>query len=263
MVSFFCAENNYTISVIQYREIQKEEGGVLILFELFQNDSFAIVIRLLVAALLASIIGIEREFKRHPAGLRTHILVGVGSCLMMILSMYGFESFRNTDLNIRFDPSRIPSYVISGIGFIGAGTILVHGRTVKGLTTAASIWIVAGIGLVVGAGMFFEAFLTTIIVVISLWLLARIEPLSEKKFRQQQLFVHVTGSDVSYNDFTKIFDTLHIQVEKVSVEKIKRFDETITTYQFYFRAFQAKKMNTLIHRLQQLTDVIKITSEEG
>lgn len=90
----------------------------------------------------------------HSAGFRTHILVGVGSCLMMLMSLYGFSSLIDTYGNIRFDPARIPSYVISGIGFLGAGTIIVYGGTIRGLTTAASIWTVAGLGLVVGLGMY-------------------------------------------------------------------------------------------------------------
>ncbi len=92
------------------------------------SPEFMIVIkRILLIVLLSGLIGLERESKNHPAGLRTHILVGVGSCLLMLLSIYGFQPFldEHPELN-GFDPSRIPSYVISGIGFLGAGTILVH-----------------------------------------------------------------------------------------------------------------------------------------
>src|SRR5699024_4744058 len=118
----------------------------------FIGDNFETIIsRLLVALVLSGIIGFEREWNNHSAGFRTHILVGVGSCLMMLLSLYGFLNFIDAYDNVRFDPARIPSYVISGIGFLGAGTIIVYGGTIRGLTTAASIWTVAGIGLVVGA----------------------------------------------------------------------------------------------------------------
>ncbi|MHC8522914.1 MgtC/SapB family protein [Rossellomorea sp. H39__3] len=142
------------------------------------SPEFMIVIkRILLIVLLSGLIGLERESKNHPAGLRTHILVGVGSCLLMLLSIYGFQPFldEHPELN-GFDPSRIPSYVISGIGFLGAGTILVHrGVTVRGLTTAASIWVVAGLGLVVGIGMHYEAIFTTAIIVLTLLFLTRAE----------------------------------------------------------------------------------------
>ncbi|MFC4025699.1 MgtC/SapB family protein [Oceanobacillus longus] len=143
--------------------------------QIFGDDFLLIVLRLFVALLLSGLIGFEREINNHSAGFRTHILVGVGSCLMMILSLFGFISFMETYDNVQFDPARIPSYVISGIGFLGAGTIIVYGGTVRGLTTAASIWAVAGIGLVVGAGMYSVAIVTTLIILISLVFLNHIE----------------------------------------------------------------------------------------
>ncbi|WP_246945436.1 MgtC/SapB family protein [Bacillus pinisoli] len=141
---------------------------------ILQNELVIIVGRLLLAVLLCGLIGIEREVNQHPAGFRTHLLVGVGSCLMMILSLFGFESVIDHE-NIQFDPARIPSYVISGIGFLGAGTILVKDSTVRGLTTAASIWVVAGLGLIIGAGLYEVAIITTVIILVILILLNRFE----------------------------------------------------------------------------------------
>src|SRR5699024_10197282 len=148
--------------------------------QLFGEHFFLIITRIAIALLLSGIIGFERELKNHSAGFRTHILVGVGSCLMMLLSLYGFEGIfmKYEDVvNVRFDPSRIPSYVISGIGFLGAGTIIVFGGTIRGLTTAASIWTVAGLGLVVGAGMYAPAVFTAIIILLSLIFLNNFEKL--------------------------------------------------------------------------------------
>src|SRR5690625_7439256 len=102
---------------------------------------------------------------------------------MMLLSLYGFEGVLakyEGVVNVRFDPSRIPSYVISGIGFLGAGTIIVYGGTIRGLTTAASIWTVAGLGLVVGAGMYATAVFTTIVILLSLIFLNNFEKLFTK-----------------------------------------------------------------------------------
>lgn len=103
------------------------------------------IIRLLLAGLMGGIIGLERESHGRPAGLRTHIIVSLGSCLIMLVSIYGFEDAGNRD------PARLAAQVISGIGFLGAGTILREGATIIGLTTAASLWVVAGIGLAMGA----------------------------------------------------------------------------------------------------------------
>jgi putative Mg2+ transporter-C (MgtC) family protein len=106
------------------------------------------LLRLLVAAVLGSLIGFERERLLWAAGIRTHMLVSVGACLFMIVSAYGFASVLGP--NVVLDPSRIAAQVVSGIGFLGAGAILARGEIVKGLTTAASIWTVAAIGLAVG-----------------------------------------------------------------------------------------------------------------
>lgn len=118
-------------------------------------DQVHITIRLVLALFLGGLIGFEREVSSHAAGLRTHILVCVGSALVMLLSMYGFSAFVN-EVNVRLDPSRLAAQVISGIGFLGAGTIIFNGRSITGLTTAASLWVVAGIGLAVGAGFIIQ-----------------------------------------------------------------------------------------------------------
>ncbi len=143
--------------------------------EIFDAEFIESITRLMIALILAGLIGFEREVNKHSAGFRTHILVGVSSCLMMLLSVNGFDYFIENFDNVRFDPARIPSYVISGIGFLGAGTIIVHGGTIKGLTTAASIWAVAGLGLIVGIGMYKEAIVTTLIILISLVVLNKFE----------------------------------------------------------------------------------------
>src|SRR5690606_39922495 len=114
-----------------------------------------------------------------PAGFRTHILVCLGSALIMLISIYGVSDFIKEE-NVRADPARLAAQVVSGIGFLGAGTILRHGLTVSGLTTAASLWVVAGIGLAVGAGYMFGAVLTTILTLVSLELLNRMERRSEE-----------------------------------------------------------------------------------
>ena len=124
-------------------------------------------LRLFVAGAMGVLIGLEREYRAKEAGYRTHFLVALGSALMMIVSQYGFMEVLKTDL-IRLDPSRIAAQVVSGIGFIGAGTIILQKQIVRGLTTAAGIWATSGIGLAVGAGMCAVGISATLLVLLGL-----------------------------------------------------------------------------------------------
>ena len=124
-------------------------------------------LRLFVAGAMGVLIGLEREYRAKEAGYRTHFLVALGSALMMIVSQYGFMEVLKTDL-IRLDPSRIAAQVVSGIGFIGAGTIILQTQMVRGLTTAAGIWATSGIGLAVGAGMYAVGISATLLVLLGL-----------------------------------------------------------------------------------------------
>lgn len=130
-----------------------------------------IVLRLVVSCILGGLIGFERESLERPAGLRTHILVCVGSALMTLVSIYGFTGYET----VTKDPGRIAAQVVSGIGFLGAGTILREGLTVTGLTTAASLWVVAGIGLAIGSGLFFAGIAGTALVFLTLVLFGQME----------------------------------------------------------------------------------------
>lgn len=123
--------------------------------------------RLVLAALFGTIIGLDREYREKEAGFRTHFLVSLGSALMMIVSQYGFSEILTHD-GMSLDPSRIAAQVVSGIGFIGAGTIIFNHQIVRGLTTAASLWATAGIGLTAGAGMSWLALAATILTLVAL-----------------------------------------------------------------------------------------------
>jgi putative Mg2+ transporter-C (MgtC) family protein len=144
-----------------------------LILEVMMADT-EMLIRLVTAAALGSLIGFERERLLWAAGIRTHMLVCVGSCLIMIVSQYGFASVLSQ--NVVLDPSRVAAQVVSGIGFLGAGAILARGEIVKGLTTAASIWTVAAVGLAVGGGLYLAASASTVIILI---ILAGIKPLEE------------------------------------------------------------------------------------
>lgn len=133
-----------------------------------------VVLRLLVSFALGGVIGLERESHGRPAGFRTHILVATGSCLVTLVSIYSADSVTR-GLGGSVDPTRIAANIITGIGFLGAGTILRDGMTVRGLTTAASLWVVAGIGLAVGFGFYVGAAIVAVLVTLALVYLDRVE----------------------------------------------------------------------------------------
>jgi putative Mg2+ transporter-C (MgtC) family protein len=127
---------------------------------------FDILGRLLAAALLGAALGLEREIHGHPAGMRTHMLVAIGSAVFTVLSIYGFPKTADTAAT---DPSRISAQIVTGIGFLGAGAIIKYGTNIRGLTTAASLWVVASIGLAAGVGAYFLAVAGTLIALVALW----------------------------------------------------------------------------------------------
>ncbi len=135
-----------------------------------------LALRLTVGLVLGAAIGFERELQRQPAGFRTHSLVSLGAALFTVVSAYGFTG----DL---VDPTRIAAQIVSGIGFIGAGTILQHRGNIRGLTTAASLWAVAAIGTAAGAGLYSVAVIGTVLILVVLSILDRIEAVTHRRLR--------------------------------------------------------------------------------
>ncbi len=131
-----------------------------------------IILRLFLSVVLSGFIGLERQHQRRSAGLRTHILVCLGSCLIMLTSLHIFDIYNRL---AAIDPARIAAGVITGIGFLGAGTIIRDRGGIKGLTTAASLWVVAGIGLAVGCGFFSAAYAACLLTLIVLLVLRKVE----------------------------------------------------------------------------------------
>lgn len=154
-----------------------------------------ILTRLFAAAFFGAIVGLERERKQwSTAGLRTHMMVCVGSCLIMMVSAFGFSDILTQD-KVVLDPSRVAAQVVSGIGFIGAGTIVLLKQThIKGLTTAAGLWTVAAIGLAAGGGMYFAAGITTVIALVILWALKPLERKLVPRAAQKYLQLTVMSS---------------------------------------------------------------------
>lgn len=208
-------------------------------------------LRLFVAGAMGVLIGLEREYRAKEAGYRTHFLVALGSALMMIVSQYGFMEVLRTDL-IRVDPSRIAAQVVSGIGFIGAGTIILQKQIVRGLTTAAGIWATSGIGLAVGAGMYAIGIAATFLVLLGL------ETLSYffKSIGLRNMMIDFSTDDKeAIKRVSKKFNTRNYVV--VSYEMTEAYSDGKNIYHISM-VVKAKRMNEeglLLMFLQEFPDI--------
>jgi len=175
------------------------------------------VIRLLVAAILGGLVGLEREKHQQPAGLRTHIILAIGSALAMGLSIELAIEFRPLVPN--GDPARLAAQVISGIGFLGAGAIFRYGATIKGLTTATSLWTVAVIGLVVGAGHFFAALVATGLLLVTLSILDQFEKRYLAKSLARAMTVQLRDRAGIVEELKQLLRDENIDIKSLGVAK--------------------------------------------
>lgn len=173
-----------------------------------------IVIRLILSAIIGAFIGAEREVSNRPAGLRTHILVSVSSTLIMLVSIDGFY---DVETGMRAgDPFRLAAQVVSGIGFLGAGTIIKTGSNIKGLTTAASLWASAGIGLAIGSGYYLGGLLTAAIVLLTLMSLRLLE---RRAFKMKHIVLEIISSNRSgiIGEITTLLGRYNIKIKDISM----------------------------------------------
>ena len=174
------------------------------------------LLRLAVAAGLGAAIGIEREVREREAGIRTHLLVSLGAGLFTVVSAYGFHEFLSSGVNvIRADPTRIAAQIVTGIGFLGAGAIIREGISVRGLTTAASLWVVAAIGMAAGAGYYWPAVAATAITLFALWPLRALAWLVLERFRppERRLVVELREGASVKSLLDVVPDVRQIEVE--------------------------------------------------
>jgi putative Mg2+ transporter-C (MgtC) family protein len=179
---------------------------------------FDILIRLLAAAICGAGLGLEREVHGHEAGMRTHMLVALGSAVFTVLSIYGFPKTPDTAL---VDPSRISAQIVTGIGFLGAGAIIKYGTNIRGLTTAASLWLVASIGLASGAGAYFLAVAGTFIGLLALWPLhVLVGKLSLRGGQLLRLQLELKKLE-AFAGVSRVLLSHHVETISVSSEKSK------------------------------------------
>jgi putative Mg2+ transporter-C (MgtC) family protein len=189
-----------------------------------------LVLRLLLAAFLAGAIGLEREVRDQPAGFRTHMLVSLGACLFAVISAYGWVPFaqENPNVLIRVDPTRIAAQIVTGIGFLGAGAILRSGMSVRGLTTAASLWVVAAIGAAIGLGSYIVGSATALIALLTLLLL---RPLRQRLVRgmkpDHEEYVVRVGPELQLERLIADVSAAHLRIDSLRIEEEDRGEREI------------------------------------
>ena len=180
-----------------------------------------IVIRIVVGAALGGLVGLEREMRGQAAGFRTHTLVAMGATLFTLASEYGFLDFiQSSEPTVRMDPTRIAAQIVVGVGFLGAGAIMRHGTSVKGLTTAASLWVVAAMGLAVGAGFYVGAITVSLLILVVLRGLRPVENLLVKLASPDEatLIIRLHRGTTSSRAVIGMLEQMDIRVREVDVE---------------------------------------------
>ena len=210
-----------------------------------------IVLRLLAAAVLGGLVGLERERHNQPAGLRTHIILTIGSALAMCVSI---------DLAMQFqpyvpngDPARLAAQVISGIGFLGAGAIFKYGTSVKGLTTATSLWTVAIIGLAVGAGHYFPALVATALLLLALSALDLLEKKYLVSTTTRTISMRVQDKPLMVDELEQVFHNLGIDIKSVSISKDVESNEL--EFEAIAKVSSQPDMDKLIGKLSHIQGV--------
>jgi putative Mg2+ transporter-C (MgtC) family protein len=173
---------------------------------------FGFIIKLILACVLGGIIGYERENKHRPAGFRTHILVCVGSALVMVTSEFIFNRYQQ---QVSIDPTRLGAQVISGIGFLGAGTIIREGFNVKGLTTAASLWSVSCVGIAAGIGFYEGAIAATVLIYITLIVLRKMEYSFSKKSEFSVLYIQSYNKPGLIDQVSSVLDKYEVPIKNI------------------------------------------------
>nr|WP_204487332.1 MgtC/SapB family protein [Caldicoprobacter guelmensis] len=206
--------------------------------------------------LLGGLVGLEREITNRPAGFRTHTLVCMGSTLVMVTSIHLFRLYHGM---VNLDPARLGAQVISGIGFLGAGTILKDKTRVRGLTTAASLWVVACIGLAVGAGLYELSILVAVLAYITLILLKKMERFLKNKSKVEEIELDMRNVPGQIAKVTERMGRLNVQIRDIKMEPT---DEPWVQTKFYVMLPRGMKREELMKELKTVDGVVVVYTEE-
>lgn len=213
--------------------------------------------RLLIACILGGLIGYERESMNRPAGFRTHILVCMGSALVMLTSEFIFMKYKGTT---NVDPARLGAQVISGIGFLGAGTIIREGATVKGLTTAASLWAVSCVGIAAGIGFYEGAFVAALVIYLTLMVLKKLEHNLSRRKHLNILYIKTNNLPGQIGIIGNTFGKYDVTIKNIKFLNNEDEDDD-ALIKFYLRLPSGVKKETIIGELQKINGVSKVFEE--
>lgn len=211
------------------------------------------IFRLVIAGILGALVGLDREYRAKEAGTRTHFLVSLGSALIMMVSQWGFEDILKVQ-GVGLDPSRVAAQVVSGIGFIGAGTIMMQKQFVRGLTTAAGLWVVAGIGLAVGGGLYTLGIAATLLTLIGLEVLR----FFLRNFKTKCTFiVFLTKNRDNLIRITNELNANDYHIISFSVGgDVTSGGEEMLRVKMYIRERESRDENHLLRFMQQFDDIV-------
>ncbi|WP_018250155.1 MgtC/SapB family protein [Orenia marismortui] len=216
-----------------------------------------VVLRLVLACILGGAIGFERERNSRPAGFRTNILVSLGSTIAMIVSIKLFLEFKASQ---SVDPGRIAAQVISGVGFLGAGTIIREGFSVKGLTTSAGLWAIAGIGLALGAGFYLSAITTAILVILTLTLLSKVEKTISNIHKKYLIRIKAFDQPGSLGKVGSILGENNIIIKDISIEHC--YNEPNIYVNFRVKKPRHIEVNSMFALLAGISWIIEVQIKE-
>lgn len=220
-------------------------------------DDLTTVMRLVLSLVLGGVIGFERQHRKKTAGLKTHVLVSLGSCLVTILSINLYASVQGLT---NADPARLAAQVVSGIGFLGAGAIIKEGPTIRGLTTAASLWVVASVGLACGAGAITGAVVTTVLVVVSLELLPKIEGLYSQGPSVTNLIIHSVEKPGQIGRIGACLGNMGVSISQISIEDAESGRITIFVH---VKMPERMRADQIITELSNIEGVLGIEKEHS
>ena len=209
----------------------------------------AVFLRIFISVLIGGMIGLEREMKNRAAGLRTYILVCVGACLIMMTNQYIYQSFSTGD------PVRMGAQVISGIGFLGAGTIIVTKRNqIKGLTTAAGLWATAGLGLAVGIGFYEAAIAGALAILTVITLMQRMDDRMRHNAARLDVFIEISR-EYSLGDFLRQVKALDIEASNFQRERDSETQSEVRAYTVTLKLAKRRKHTTVLEDLLKIPGV--------
>lgn len=217
--------------------------------ELREVTYLAVALRIFAAVLVGGILGLERGMKNRPAGLRTYMLVCVGACIVMLTNQYIYQVFGSGD------PVRMGAQVVSGIGFLGAGTIIVTRRNqIKGLTTAAGLWSAAGVGLALGVGFYEAALAGTVAVFFVMTLLQRMDNKLHRRSRRLEAYIELSG--ISLGDFLRTMRESEIEVSDVQRESGEEESDGVRAYVATLKGQKRQNHEQLLEKVLEVPGVV-------